>query len=71
MVGSCRILKKAGEWRLQSLFLFWLKQKSDRKLTEFFSYVVIVIIRTLLYINYVTVKFCKQKIIEPKNLNIL
>ena len=34
-VGFFRILKKAGELRLQSLFLFFLKQKSDRNLTEF------------------------------------
>ena len=40
-VGSFKILKKAGEWRLKSLFL--LLQKSNRKLTEFFRYLRIVI----------------------------
>ena len=52
VLGSFRILKKAGEWRLKSLFLFLLLQKSGRKLTEFFRYLRIVITKIWIYINW-------------------
>ena len=51
-ISSFRILKKAGEWRLKSLFLFLLLQESDGKLTEFFRYLRIVITKIWIYINW-------------------
>ena len=51
-IGSFRIWKKAGEWRLKSLFLFLLLQKSERKLTEFFRYLRIVITKLWIYLNW-------------------
>ena len=44
-IGSFRIVKKTGVWRLQSLFLCLWKQVSDRKFTGFFRYLRIVITR--------------------------
>jgi hypothetical protein len=49
-ISSFRILKKAGQWRLKSLFLFLLLQKSDGKITEFFRYLRIVITKIWIYI---------------------
>jgi hypothetical protein len=50
-ICSFIILKKARDWRLKSLFLFLLLQKSDGKLTEFFRYLRIVITKIWICIN--------------------
>ena len=49
-IGSFRISKKTGEWRVKSLSLFLFLQKSDRKLTDFFRYVRIMVTRIWIYL---------------------
>ena len=53
-IGSFRILKRAGEWKLKSFFLLLLLllQKSEGKITEFFRYLRIVITKIWIYINW-------------------